>query len=613
MLPSVVLFEICAIWILLTSSWCSSDDIARYSYPARYGIPSSPMFVGPMAGPVAGPWRRTALDDPRRTIPGTFRRDTRNHGKLVRMELARREEPDPLIAISETLGALNTVGSYIVNMTRGVENSNYPPKELPSAIYTISKNILGRNVTDSIAPLVREVALPLRSPSISSDSSATTSSTTSLMLSSPSSSSPGSPPASTFSSKISTDDVVSNREKDSLPVSVSSSGCTTADGVPGNCQDLSNCPQLLLDLTKLRQSLCFKSLFVPGVCCPLNDKPDNAGESISVIPGNGIVSVHTQRPPIRPTKLQTPRPIPLFPVLSTTTSAPHLGLTDGQNPSTTESNAVSIPESSVSSIDNNFIQDDEECGVRNSGKYRVVGGEEALPGRWPWMAAIFLHGAKRTEFWCGGSLIGPRHILTAAHCMRDQRQRPFAARQFTVRLGDIDLERDDEPSAPETYTVKQIHAHPKFSRVGFYNDIAVLELTRPVRKSPYVIPICLPQARYRNERFAGARPTVVGWGTTYYGGKESTVQRQAVLPVWRNEDCNSAYFQPITNNFLCAGYSQGGKDACQGDSGGPLMLRADGRWIQIGIVSFGNKCGEPGYPGVYTRVTEYTDWIKSNF
>ena len=93
----------------------------------------------------------------------------------------------------------------------------------------------------------------------------------------------------------------------------------------------------------------------------------------------------------------------------------------------------------------------------------------------------------------------------------------FAARQFTVRLGDIDLERDDEPSSPATYKVKNIRAHPKFSRVGFYNDIAILELNRPVRKTPYIVPICIPQVRHKNDQFAGARPTVVGWGTTYYG------------------------------------------------------------------------------------------------
>ncbi|KOC68954.1 Proclotting enzyme [Habropoda laboriosa] len=497
--------------------------------------------------------------------PFPSRRDTQlqPYVRLTKVE-QQGEQPDPLIAISETLGALNTVGSYIVNMTRGMENSSYPPKELPSAIYTISKNILGRNVTESIAPLVRGVGLPLRASPIGDSSS--------LEI-----------------------------EKESAS---GAAGCTTADGNPGKCQDLSNCPQLLLDLTKLRQSLCFKSLFVPGVCCPSTDKTD---AQVNRQP-------HTDHPYY---VARSSTKIEIF-VTSSTSSAPSL-----PPPTTTPSNSAGLllttsvrPSSSSSNQSNspldNIIHDDEECGVRNSGKYRVVGGEEALPGRWPWMAAIFLHGSKRTEFWCGGSLIGSRHILTAAHCTRDHRQRPFAARQFTVRLGDIDLERDDEPSAPETYTVNQIHAHPKFSRVGFYNDIAVLELTRPVRKSPYVIPICLPQMRYRNERFAGARPTVVGWGTTYYGGKESTVQRQAVLPVWRNEDCNAAYFQPITSNFLCAGYSQGGKDACQGDSGGPLMLRADSRWIQIGIVSFGNKCGEPGYPGVYTRVTEYTDWIKNN-
>ncbi|XP_043801819.1 clotting factor B-like isoform X1 [Apis laboriosa] len=597
--------ELCIIWSLLTSSWSYTEEITHYRYhSASNKFGTSQTFITPIKR-----WRepdRWDSSDPQRLGPPIFRKNMhiRPYVRLAKVE-EKREQPDPLVTITETLGALNTVGSYIVNMTRGVENSNYPPKELPSAIYTISKNILGRNVTDSIAPLVRGVALPLRPiPTESSSVSSVSSS-----------------PAE-INQNI--------REKESV---ISSVDCTTAEGNLGKCQDLSNCPQLLLDLTKLRQSLCFKSLFVPGVCCPLTDKVDNNGTSsiAGIIPAPGIEPpIHSpSRPPVRPTKPhQTPRPIPLFPVITTgSTITITIELQNLQlrllltvefvsvspiNPSVNHSTNFFGSSTSGSTIDNNFIQNDEECGVRNSGKYRVVGGEEALPGRWPWMAAIFLHGSKRTEFWCGGSLIGSRYILTAAHCTRDHRQRPFAAKQFTVRLGDIDLERNDEPSAPETYMVKQIHAHPKFSRVGFYNDIAVLELTRTVRKSPYVIPICLPQAHYRNERFAGARPTVVGWGTTYYGGKESTVQRQAVLPVWRNEDCNAAYFQPITSNFLCAGYSQGGKDACQGDSGGPLMLRADGKWIQIGIVSFGNKCGEPGYPGVYTRVTEYVDWIKNN-
>lgn len=93
----------------------------------------------------------------------------------------------------------------------------------------------------------------------------------------------------------------------------------------------------------------------------------------------------------------------------------------------------------------------------------------------------------------------------------------FSPRQFTVRLGDVDLKRDDEPSSPETYQVVEVRAHPRFSRVGFYNDIAVLVLERTARRSRYVIPVCLPPARYRHEPFVGHKATVVGWGTTYYG------------------------------------------------------------------------------------------------
>lgn len=129
----------------------------------------------------------------------------------------------------------------------------------------------------------------------------------------------------------------------------------------------------------------------------------------------------------------------------------------------------------------------------------------------------------------------------------------------------------------------EVRAHPRFSRVGFYNDIAIMVLDRPARKSKFVIPICLPKPSIvpskerlagnkmhakiliyskifictHYKRFEGRRASVVGWGTTYYGGKESTVQRKAELPIWRNEDCNRAYYQPITDNFLCAGYSEG--------------------------------------------------------
>ncbi|XP_032681410.1 proclotting enzyme-like [Odontomachus brunneus] len=551
-MSSLVILSLCIIWGQFPGYISYTEDVVHYrSYP--YGYRNS--YVTPTRG-----WSQSWNAGMSRSDRPIYRRDTqaRPYTQLIQVE---QERSDPLTTISETLGALNTVGNYIVNMTRGVEISNYPPKELPSALYTISKNILGRNVTDSIAPLVRGVAF----------SKQTTTST----------------PVKREGQQSQQVELADRDNDSTLPT------CSTPEGDSGKCQDLSNCPQLLLDLNKLRQSLCFKSLFVPGVCCP-TDKSSNPLASVNT-GGSETNGGRPPRPQIRPTKAPILRPIPLIPATSSTTRRPILF----NNTNGFETTGVS----------NNFIQEDEECGLVNSGKFRVVGGEASLPGRWPWMAAIFLRGLTGTEFWCGGTLVGPRHILTAAHCTRDSRHDAFSVRQFTVRLGDIDLKRDDEPSSPATYPVKVIHTHPNYVRQSYYNDIAVFELGKPVRKSPYVIPICLPQKQYREEMFIGARPTVVGWGATYYGGKESTIQRQAVLPVWRNEDCNRVYSQPIDKNYLCAGYTQGGKDACQGDSGGPLMLKLESRWTQIGIVSFGNRCGEPNYPGVYTRVTEYINWI----
>ncbi|KAG5893087.1 hypothetical protein JTB14_029482 [Gonioctena quinquepunctata] len=541
------------------------------------------------------PWLDVQELSPRwvRIPPPQQRSIDRQYQSNDDVESGRHFKPETIYKITETLGALNTVGRYLVNMTRagGESNNNLSP-EVPSALYTISKNVLGRNVTDTIAPFVREAL-----PGVIDDQSNSN-------VNEPIYGNINKQPTSDINNNNNyyNDDVNKNDKIDDEEENEDPRSCKTPDGIEGFCEDLSNCPQLLLDLANLRQSLCFKSLFEPGVCCP---KSANTVALPTTSTTTSTTSTTTYRPATfaaiyyntEKTTTTTVKPLKLTPVQITPVTKPPINIQSISN--------------NLPPVLNNYV-DPLECGQPESAKFRVVGGEEALPGRWPWMAAIFLHGSRRTEFWCGGSLITASHVLTAAHCTRDSRQRPFAARQFTVRLGDVDLKRDDEPSGPVTLKVSEIRAHKQFSRVGFYNDIAILKLEKPARKSKFIIPLCVPSPQLRNEKFAGRKTTVVGWGTTYYGGKESTVQRQAVLPVWRNEDCNDAYFQPITDNFICAGYSQGGTDACQGDSGGPLMVHWDTRWIQIGVVSFGNKCGEPGYPGVYTRVTEYLDWIQEN-
>ncbi|XP_045504262.1 clotting factor B-like isoform X1 [Colias croceus] len=487
--------------------------------------------------------------------------------------------------ISETLGAINTVGHYLVdvvndNNDRTETDSNL--QQLPQALYTISKNVLGRNVTDKIAPIVKK-ALPRVLP----DAPIT---------------------------KIATANYNENDAK----------SCTTPEGEDGVCEDLSNCPQLLLNLINLRESLCFKDLFVPGVCCPRDavvpstpavEKPvlTTTSKPTYLVPvtTQRPVTLTTNKPTTKPSAvlvLTTKKPKTTTPKVTTPKPTRTTTVTTSRPPSTTSFYTVAPP--IIANYSN--IVDVNDCGQREDEGGRIVGGTESKPGAWPWMAAIYLHGNKRREFWCGGTLVGRRHVLTAAHCTRDSKQRPFPARQFSVRLGDVDLARDDEPSRPVTLRVTAVRAHEQFSRVGFYNDIAVLVLAENVQKSKYVIPICLPYGDLARKQFDGSVATVVGWGTTRYGGGESSKQLEAKLPVWRNEECDRAYFQPITDTFLCAGYARGGVDACQGDSGGPLMLQANGRWTQIGVVSFGNKCGEPGYPGVYTRVTHYLSWLQQN-
>jgi len=442
------------------------------------------------------------------------------------------------------------------------------------ALYVIGKNVLGTNVTNRLLPVAAQLTRGLGLVGAGFN---------------------------TIGGAIRGDNKKSEGRQGVLGGRVKTAPtCTTPAGGTGRCRDIQACPLLLADLNALRGSICFKSLFVPGVCCP--DNPyEVLGPSQTPDPGNinliddSANTINTFPPP----QQQPTLPPPQFPQVPSVSDLPPPDLGPTFTP------AHTVPHNTVPGSD-------ARCGTVHVPQGRIVGGNETFEGEVPWMSAIYLHGGGRREFWCGGTLVTDRHVLTAAHCTKDKNKKSFLPSQFTVRVGEWDLSDQDNYSVE--VQVESIIAHPNFRPNGFYNDVAVFTLKHPVPFSQYIQPICLPTGRYSQERFTHSLPLALGWGTTYYDGEEVPVLRGVPLPVWTNEDCDSAYFQPITEVFLCAGYADGGRDACQGDSGGPLMLYDEevSSWLLVGIVSFGNRCAEPGYPGVYTRITHFLDWIVHN-
>lgn len=242
------------------------------------------------------------------------------------------------------------------------------------------------------------------------------------------------------------------------------------------------------------------------------------------------------------------------------------------------------------------------CGLNAKEQVRIVGGRDADTHEWPWMAALLRTGSTQ---YCGGVLISDRHVLTAAHCVEG-----FTADSITVRLGEYNFDENDETSTLD-YKPSSIQKHLGYNTTTFVNDIAILSLPQPVTFNTDVRPVCLPTP---GPIYEAEEPTVTGWGTIYYGGPVSQTLQEVTIPVWNNKDCDDTYEQTIVDTVLCAGAKTGGKDSCQGDSGGPLLLQqgVERRWTVIGVVSWGIRCAEPGFPGVYTRVNRYLDWIQAN-
>jgi len=237
------------------------------------------------------------------------------------------------------------------------------------------------------------------------------------------------------------------------------------------------------------------------------------------------------------------------------------------------------------------------CGMPNRAT-RIVGGQETEVNEYPWQVGLVFPSSKVP--WCGGSIISDRHIMTAAHCTAGK-----SISSISVLLG----EHDTTDSVADIRTISAITDHPSYNASNSWAyDFSILTLSTPITFNRVMAPVCLPAV---SSLYTGEVATVTGWGTTSFGGSLSGKLQEVDVTVTSNAQCNTAYSAfglGIEDYHICA--ADPGESACQGDSGGPISHTENGRSAMIGVVSWGAGCAEPGYPGVYARVTEVKDWIK---
>ncbi|CAA9961642.1 hypothetical protein CFE70_005048 [Pyrenophora teres f. teres 0-1] len=223
----------------------------------------------------------------------------------------------------------------------------------------------------------------------------------------------------------------------------------------------------------------------------------------------------------------------------------------------------------------------------------IVGGTTAASGEFPYIVSLQVSGSHI----CGGSLINGNTVVTAAHCSVSSVIGSVS--RLTIRAGSL-----SRTSGGTVVAVSSVNINPNYRSTGQDYDIAVWKLSSSIPTSNTIKYVSLPASG--SDPAAGSTVTVAGWGTLSSGGSSPNALYKVSVPVVSRTSCRSSYGSTITNNMVCAGLTAGGKDSCQGDSGGPLV---DASKTLVGVVSFGNGCAAPGYPGVYSRVSTFLPFI----
>ncbi|XP_049820810.1 trypsin-3-like [Aethina tumida] len=220
---------------------------------------------------------------------------------------------------------------------------------------------------------------------------------------------------------------------------------------------------------------------------------------------------------------------------------------------------------------------------------RIVGGWDVEIDEYPYQASLQYYGSHI----CGASIIADRWIVTAAHCTDG-----FSASLLSIRVGS-----SRRGSGGQVINVAKIHQNPNYNPNTIDYDISILELASDIT-NPIAKPVSLPDSSA--DVPTGVTAVVTGWGTTSEGGSLPTQLQAVQVPIVSPATCRAAYgTSSITDRMICAGFTQGGKDACQGDSGGPLVVNG----YLVGVVSWGYGCARPNYPGVYSSVPNLRSFI----